>query len=307
MEKFYIKSKYDDLNIGVCLVRPETQPTAVLQLAHGMCGYKERFEPVMEYLAENGIACIASDHRGHGESVKSTEDFGHFYSGGYKALVQDMRDITEWGIKEFPGVPYYLLGHSMGSLAARVYAKQDDSALSGLIICGSPSWNPLSRFGRFLTGTFCIIGLGHIRPKILQKITSGSYNRHFASEGPEAWTCSDPEVRKIFTDNPLCNFRFTMNGVNNLLKMMGETYDLRGWKVANPDMPIRFISGAEDPCMISEKKFHRAVWTMHKVGYVDITSSIYQNMRHEVLNEINKEIVWTEVLRFINENQKQNK
>jgi alpha-beta hydrolase superfamily lysophospholipase len=299
MDTFYIKSKYDDLNIAVCVVRPEGRPTAVLQFAHGMCGHKERFEPVMEYLAERGIVCIASDHRGHGGSVKDTRDFGYFYSGGYKALVQDMRDVVEWGLNEFPGLPYYLLGHSMGSLAARVLVKQDDSGLSGLIICGSPSWNPLSIFGRALTGMFCITGLGRLRPKLLQKITSGSYNRKFSSEGSEAWTCSDPEVRKIFTENPLCNFRFTMNGVNNLLKMMGETYDTRGWKVTHPDMPVRFISGVEDPCMISEKKFHQAVWAMHKAGYENVSSSLYDNMRHEVLNEINKVEVWNEILDFM--------
>ena len=299
MEKYYIRSKHDNLNIAVCLTRPKSGPKAVLQLAHGMCGYKERFEPFMEYLAENGIACIASDHRGHGESVKSIKDFGYFYSGGYKALVQDMRDVATWGMNEFPGLPYYLLGHSMGSLAARVLVKQDDSALSGLIICGSPSWNPWSRFGRFLTGIFCMAGLGHSRPELLQKLTSSSYNRHFSSEGPEAWTCSDPEVRKIFTENPLCKFRFTMNGVNNLLKMMGETYDTKGWKVSQPMMPIRFISGELDPCMISEKKFHKAVWTMHKVGYEDISSSLYPDMRHEVLNEIDKEYVWNEIVDFI--------
>ena len=187
----------------------------------------------------------------------------------------------------------------MGSLAARVLVKQDDSGLSGLIICGSPSWNPLSIFGRALTGMFCITGLGRLRPKLLQKITSGSYNRKFSSEGSEAWTCSDPEVRKIFTENPLCNFRFTMNGVNNLLKMMGETYDTRGWKVTHPDMPVRFISGVEDPCMISEKKFHQAVWAMHKAGYENVSSSLYDNMRHEVLNEINKVEVWNEILDFM--------
>ena len=138
MDTFYIKSKYDDLNIAVCVVRPAGRPTAVLQLAHGMCGHKERFEPVMKYLAGRGIACIASDHRGHGGSVKDTKDFGYFYSGGYKALVQDMRDVVEWGLNEFPGLPYFLLGHSMGSLAARVLVKQDDSApLRGISLADS--------------------------------------------------------------------------------------------------------------------------------------------------------------------------
>ena len=84
-----------------------------------------------------------------------------------------------------------------------------------------------------------------------------------------------------------------------MLKMMGETYDISGWKVTNPEMPIRFISGTEDPCMISEKKFHKAVWTMHKVGYENISSSLYENMRHEVLNEINKKEVWNEIISFM--------
>ena len=161
MEKIIMKSRYDDLKISVAIYRPKEKPKAVLQLVHGMCGCKERFEPVMNYLSDNGIACIASDHRGHGESIRSMDDLGYFYSGGYKALVDDLRLVTRWGLEEFPGIPYYLLGHSMGSLAARIYTKEDDSDLSGLIICGSPSWNPMSVLGRFFTGLLCMTGFGH--------------------------------------------------------------------------------------------------------------------------------------------------
>ena len=82
MERFRLKSGYDDLNIAVGVCRPKTTPRAVIQFVHGMCGCKERFEPVMDYFSENGIACIASDHRGHGESIKDMNDLGYFYSGG---------------------------------------------------------------------------------------------------------------------------------------------------------------------------------------------------------------------------------
>jgi alpha-beta hydrolase superfamily lysophospholipase len=253
----------------------------------------------MEYMAAHGVVCVTGDHRGHGASIKSTDDLGYMYDGGYYALVEDMRMITDWIHNEYPGTPVYLLGHSMGSMAARVYVKQDDSGLSGLIICGSPSWNPLSRVGRAFTGLLCHLGLGRSRPQLLQKITSGTFNKRFASEGPEAWTCSDPKMRKLFKENPLCNFRFTMNGVHNLLKMMEETYDTKGWKVTQPSMPIRFISGTDDPCMITEQKFHKAVWALHSVGYENISSSLYPDMRHEVLNEINKVEVWNEILNFM--------
>lgn len=299
MERIILKSGYDDLDIAVSVCRPIREPKAVIQFVHGMCGCKERFEPVMNFLSDNGIACIASDHRGHGESIKDIKDLGYFYSGGYKALVEDLRSVTDWGQKEFPALPYYLLGHSMGSLAARIYAKQDDSVLSGLIICGSPSWNPMSVLGRFLTGVMCLAGFGHSRPGFLQSMTSDRYNRRFASEGPQAWTCSDPEVRRSFRENPLCNFRFTMNGANNLMKMMGETYDLKGWKVSHPMMPILFISGSDDPCIISEQKFHQAAWSMHKVGYRNVSSTLYPYMRHEVLNETGKQDVWNEILDFM--------
>ena len=299
MERHNIKSSYDGLNIGFAVTRPKTTPTAVLQMVHGMCGCKERFEPLMEYLAENGVACITSDLRGHGESVKSLDDLGYMYKGGYKALLSDLRQVSQWGHDEFPGLPYYILGHSMGSLAARIYVKEDDSRLSGCILCGSLSWNPWSILGKWLMRAGCSLGLGHKRPEFLQKITSDRYNKRFADEGPQAWTCSDPKVRKSFRDNPLCNFRFTINGGYSLMSMMVETYKTDSWHVSNPMMPVMFLAGSDDPCIITEQKFHKAAYAMHKAGYRNVTSVLYPHMRHEILNEIDKKTVWKDILEFI--------
>ncbi|MBQ7303430.1 MAG: alpha/beta fold hydrolase [Alphaproteobacteria bacterium] len=299
MENVKLLSNYDNLEISVVVKHPKGVPKAVIQLVHGMSGCKERFRPLMTYLSDNGIVCIASDLRGHGESVKDVRDLGYFYSGGYKALVDDLRLVKKWGKKEFSGLPYYLLGHSMGSLAARVYVKQDDSDLSGLILCGSPSWNSLSIGGKFLMGTLCKLGFERVRPKFFHLLTSGIYNLKFASEGEQAWTCSDSKMRAKFRKHPRCNFRFTMNGAYNLMKMMGETYSLKGWNVLNPQMPVLFISGDDDPCMISKDKFYDAVSLMNKVGYENVKSLIFPKMRHEVLNEIGKRKVWEEILYFI--------
>ena len=161
MERHHISSSYDGLNISFIVVRPQGVPKAVIQLVHGMCGCKERFLPFMEYMADNGIASIASDVRGHGASIKSRDDLGYMYQGGYKALVSDLRQVSQWGHSEFPQLPYFLLGHSMGSLAVRVYIREDDSDISGLILCGSPSWNPLSVIAKWITGAGCAVGLGH--------------------------------------------------------------------------------------------------------------------------------------------------
>ena len=98
---------------------------------------------------------------------------------------------------------------------------------------------------------------------------------------------------------PQCNFKFTMNAANNMMKMMRDTDDLNGWSVKNPQMPILFISGADDPCMISKKHFLDSVQSMQRVGYENVSYSVYPKMRHEVLNEIDRHRVWGEILGFV--------
>ena len=294
-----LRSQVDNLGISVLVVTPDDAPKAVLQLSHGMCGCKERYMSMMKYMADRGVACVASDHRGHGHSVRSSEDLGYMYDGGYMALVDDLRVVTRWIHRTFPSVPVYLVGHSMGSMAARIYAKYDDSSIDGLVLTGSPSWNPLSRIGRLLSGMMCIMGLSHMRMSWSQRMTSDRYNRPFMSEGYQAWTCSDPQVRKEFFDNPVCNFSLTANGSYNVMSMMGETYAGGIWNVTNPDMPIVFISGSDDPIMGSEKKFHESVQNICDRGYTNVTSAIYPGMRHEVLNEIGKEEVWDDIIDFM--------
>lgn len=294
-----MRSRYDDLDISVVAVLPDELPKAVIQFAHGMCGCKERFLPVMEYMAERGVACVAGDHRGHGRSVKTIDDLGYMYDGGYMALVDDMRMITGWIQRRFPGVPIYLLGHSMGSLAARVYVKGDDSAISGLILCGTPAWNRLAYLGKLFTWMVCAVGMSHHRMALSQSLTSIGFNRRFRHEGKQAWTCSDESSRLETMGNPLCNFKFTANGSYNLFCLMVETFRRGEWSVSHPEMPVYFISGSDDPVMVNENGLHKAAINIKRRGYENVISAIYPNMRHEVLNEIGKEVVWDDILHFV--------
>lgn len=294
-----LRSRVDDLPVSVMVVRPDDEPKAVLQFSHGVCGCKERFLPVMQFMAANGVACVASDHRGHGRSVRSAEDLGYMYEGGYMALVDDLRMVTDWVHGAFPSKPVFLLGHSMGSMAARIYTKYDDSSIDGLILTGSPSWDRLSFVGRALAYMVCLAGFSHSRMSWSQGLTSDRFNRRFRKEGPQAWTCSDPQVRKAFRETPGCNFSLTANGSYNLMCMMAETYRRGKWAVTNAELPIVFISGDDDPTMGSEARFHRSVQNICDRGYMNVTSVLYSGMRHEVLNEIGKEKVWSEILDFI--------
>ena len=299
-------SPSDSLEISVMELRPQEKPEAVVYMLHGICGKKEKMLPLMEYLAGKGIACFASDHRGHGDSIRSEEDRGYAYRGGADAVVADIGAVVEMIRHEYPDTPLVLLGHSMGSLAARVYARGCEDELSALILCGSPSKNPLAPLGRFLIGTFYMGSEGRLRPEILQTFASDKFNRRFKNEGYQAWTCSDPEVRRVFAEDPECNFRLTADWGMTLLDLMDRTYSSKGVQVANPDVPVLFLSGEDDPCMVDEKAFLKSVDAMRKLGYSDVKSITYPGMRHEVLLEKEKHLVWNDILNFINDLLKRN-
>lgn len=297
---FKLTSSYDSLPMSVVAVYPDSvRPRGMIQLSHGMRGCKERFIPFMEYMASNGYLCVANDHRGHGGSVLSSEDLGYMYEGGWNALVRDMRTISEWALEEYPDLPLFLVGHSMGSLASRIYAYEYGDMLSGLFVIGSPSYNVLSSVGRTFTGLLCRAGFSRKRLRFMQKMVSWRYNRRFRSEGSEAWTCSDPFVRKAFSENPLCSYDFTANACFNLLCMMRETYASRRGPVSGLSVPVAFLSGGDDPCMISQRALRNAVDSMKSLGYGSVYLHVYPGMRHEILNESGKEIVWDDILHYI--------
>ena len=300
-EIFKSRSVYDGLDVSVLVTIPETEQVAVLQIAHGMRGCKERFLPFMKFMAEHGVVCVANDHRGHGESVKTLFDRGYMYSGGHIALVEDMKMVTDWAHDRFPKLPVYLLGHSMGSLAARTYMKTHDDSVSGLFVCGSPSQPPMAPVMLAPVRLLSVFGNGRLKLPVIQDMISWMYNRRFSKEGRNAWTCSDPSVRRDFADNPSCAFYFTVNATYALMSMMRETYSRSGWMVKNPDVPVYFVSGDDDPCMRGEAAFHAAAQHMADLGYRNVSSALYAGMRHEVLNEIGKENVWEDILSHISD------
>jgi len=116
---------------------------------------------------------------------------------------------------------------------------------------------------------------------------------------PHSWICSDPEVVEKFNADPMCNFKYTLNGYEGLLWLMKETYSKKGWQVKNPRLPIRFVSGKDDPCMLSEKKFFKAMDTLEKVGYESISHRFFDGMRHEVLNEKNSMNVYKDIAKTL--------
>ncbi len=300
-QEYEIQSKADGLNISVLEMRPEKTPKAVIQLVHGMSEHKERYIPFMEYLLENGFASVIHDHRGHGKSVKSKEDLGYMYGGGADALLEDIHGINQRIHEQYPNIPVVLFGHSMGSLAVRAYAAVHDQDMDCLIVCGSPSKNPARPIGAALAHIEKKIRGEKHRSRMIEKMSLGSYMKNFKDEKDKnGWICSDPEVVRAYTASDYCGFTFTDEAYLVLFELMKRAYSVRSWKCTAKELPILFISGAKDPCMGNVRGFAHAVQNMRKIGYLNVRGKLYPDMRHEILNEIGKEIVFQDVCTYIN-------
>lgn len=297
MKEMTLPASADDLQLAMLVSVPEAVPRGVVQLVHGMCEHKERYIPFMEWLTEHGYVCVIHDHRGHGASVKAPGDLGFFYSGGWQALVEDVRVVCDWARGQWPGLDLTLFGHSMGSMVVRSFAKRYDDRIDRLFVCGCPSDNPAKGVGKALADLTGLLRGWHFRPRSLQLMSFGTYNKPFAAEGwPAAWVCSDPETLKAYHADPLCQYCFTANGFSGLLGLMKDCYAAKGWKVSKPDLPVHFISGGEDPCRVSDKALQDAVEKMRKAGYRHVDLKIYPGMRHEILNETDRLTVWNDIL-----------
>ncbi len=295
-ENLVVPSQFDGLSLSVLITLPEGTPRALVQFSHGMCEYKERYLPFMEFLTGHGFACIINDHRGHGKSVRSQKDLGYFGEKGQGAegLLQDLHQITGLFKARFPGLPLYLFGHSMGSLAARCYARRWDGELGGLVVCGCPGHNPAVSLGLRLSRFLSLFGGQHHKSPLLAGVMFGSFNRAVGAKGRNAWVCRNEEVVSSYNSDPLCGFIFTVNGYESLFRLMMECYGEDGWAVSQPQLPIAFISGGDDPCRVSDQSFAAAGEHLRARGYQNVTQKLYPGLRHEILNEGDMQ-VWQDV------------
>lgn len=295
-EEFTIKSQHDNLELGVSLRIPD-HPKGILQIVHGMAEHRERYHDFMDFCAEHGLITIIHDHRGHGASIKDKSDYGYFYQDGVEGIIADVHQITEYVRGRFSNLPLTLLGHSMGSLVVRCYTQKYDQDIDVLIVCGSPS----KRFGSEL-GVAAVKFLKFLkgerhRSQLVNRLAFGNYNKKFGQvASPNSWIVSDPAVVAAYDADERDGFVFTLNGFEVLFSLINRAYSKSGWVVQHPDLPILFIAGADDPCIISEKDFLKAVNFLRSRGYHNVESKLYPHMRHEILNETGKIEVWQDVL-----------
>lgn len=303
IDKIY--SKKDNLALEIAVIEPKGTPKAIVQFSHGMSEHKERYFDFMNYLADNGYICIIHDHRGHGASVKDKHDLGYFYTEDISYIVDDLYQVTEYVKNKYPDLDVILFSHSMGTLVARNYLKKYDDKIAKLVLCGSPTENRLVGFGIWIAKLLKLFYKKNTPNKLLNTMTFGKYNTE--KKIANAWVCSDKEQVKKYNNDILCGYIFSTNGFINLFKLMKGAFQSKGWQMKKENLPIFLIAGEEDPVIQNVEKFYQLIGFLKERGYKNTKFKLYEGMRHELLNEINKQLVYEDILEFIDEDKGENK
>ena len=297
-ENIKIISDQDSLELDCLLIKLNKEIKAIVEIAHGMNEHKERYIDFMKFLAKNGYASFIHDHRGHGKSIKNINDLGYFYEDNASYVVEDLHQINEYLKNKFKDKKIILFGHSMGSMIVRKYISKYAHTIDGLIVCGSPSKNNASKLGLKVVKLLKSIKGERYRSEFVKKLMFGGFDKK-GSE-PNSWVCHNKEILKLYNEDELCKYTYTLNGYENIIKLMIDIYNPKIYNRNNLDLPIYFIAGNDDPVIKSKKDFNEAINFLEKIGYHNIDNTLYDDMSHEILNEVNNNLVYDDILNWLN-------
>lgn len=282
---------------------PESgQPRGVVQIVHGISEYIDRYAPVARFLSSHGFVVAGCDHLGHGRTALGSEEYGFFAEkNGWHTVSADVRRLRVLMGQRFPDLPCFMLGHSMGSFLARTYLIDWPGTLTGCILSGTGQEPPaLVAAGRLLADGVCKTSGPRTHSKLIEQLAFGAYNKQFTPARTRAdWISRDEKVVDAYVADPLCScmpsagmFRDMMEGLqyiakkNNLEKM-------------DPGTPVYFFSGDQDPVGQNGKTVQTVVGFFEQAGCTDITLRLYPEGRHEMMNELNREEVFSDLLNWL--------
>ena len=297
---FYYESQCGS-KIHGCRWTPDGEVKAIVQFVHGIAERVERYGEFAEFLNTHGILVVGEDHMGHGLSVTEMTPRGCF-RGGWFGAVADTYRLMRDTMAEFPGVPYILYGHSMGSFMTRtILAKYPDSGLSGAIICGTGWQSPAVLGGGLAMSRLICKTKGEQHPsKLLKKVAFGGYNdrvEHLRT--PLDWLTRDGKVVDEYIADPLCGFTATAGLMRDMMEGFGYIQDANNLVAMDPDLPVYFIAGDADPVGGYGKGVRYTAEMFREAGMKRVDEKLYPLCRHEIHNELNKAEVYADVLGWI--------
>ncbi len=297
-EEFYIPSKNKE-NLLHCIGwAPEGEIRGVVQLVHGMIEYMDRYHDFAVYLTEQGFAVIGHDHLGHGRSASCDEELGFFAEkSGYHYVLEDMYAVTTIGKKRWPGVPIFLLGHSMGSFFVRRYVTLYGHELAGAVVMGTGYYAlPLAQLGKNLAKVMCRIQGPKERSDLIYQIALGSNNKGFEASDPlYGWLSKDPEILTKYGRDKFCTFRFTNSAYVDLFSILEELARGTDMERIPKDLPVFFVAGEDDPVGAKGEGVKKVYREFRELGLQEVSMKLYEGDRHEILNELDRQVVYQDL------------
>lgn len=276
---------------------------AVVQIAHGMAEHAARYERFAEVLTKAGYAVYANDHRGHGKTAGSKDHVGYFADeNGWGKVVDDLHTLTGIIKTDNPNKPFFLFGHSMGSFLSRNYSMLYGHELTGLILSGTGGDPGMTgKVGHCIAKIDAKLHGRKAKSEIMNKLTFGAFNKAFKPNRTEYdWLSRDnAEVDKYIND-PFCGGVFTAGFFCDFLGGLAFINQKENIAGIPKNLPIYLFSGAKDPVGGNTKGVTQAYHALKSADISDVTLKFYADGRHEMLNEINREEVFADIIAWLN-------
>ena len=299
---FYFNSSTGKNKIHARMCVPDAEPRAIVQIIHGIAEYIDRYDEFMSFLADNGIIAVGTDHLGHGKSIESEEQTGFFaYDNGWDYVVRDEEGRRLAMHENYPELPIIVFGHSMGSFMARTLLIRYPDAFNAAIISGTGNQGAALVNGGLFMGNL-VTGLkgAHHYSKFLNNLAFGSYNKIYDNPKTEYdWLSRDEANVQKYIDDPLCGFIPSCSLFRDMMTGVKFITNKKNLTAMNKDMPVYFMSGDMDPVGECGKGVQKAYNNFLEAGMKDVSIKLYPGGRHEMLNEINKDEVYTDILAWL--------
>lgn len=296
MKEIVIKSS-DGYELNVHAFEVEN-PKGYIQLLHGMEEHQERYEPLAKVLNEAGYTFITSDMRGHGFKAPK---LGYFKEkDGYKYLLEDYKTITKYIKDTYKVDKVIIFAHSMGTITTRNLLMSESKDYEKVILSGFPCPQPAAGVGIFVAN---VIGLFHkpdYHSKFLQNLAIGGFNKKVKNPRTDLdWLSFDEDNVDKYIRDPFCGHGFTCSALNDLFHLTKNMGKASLYHDVNKDLPLLMLRGDSDPCTGFDKGAANSIKVLKKAGFTNIEEVKYETMRHEILNEKEKEKVYRDVLNFL--------
>lgn len=301
MKKIILKAKDGyKLNLHIFETEEKDKAKGYIQIIHGMEEHQERYEDFIKVLNKAGYTVISSDIRGHG---KGAPELGFFKEkDGYKYLLSDQKRITHYIMKRFKTSKVIIFAHSMGTIIARNLMQSQSWNYGKVILSGypcSPGIAALSA-GLVLTGIISKVKGVRYYSEFIEDISIGSFNKGI--EDPQTgfdWLSANKDNIQAYINDPYCGHGFKVSAFNDLFHLSKNMAETWRYKNVNKELPVLAIRGKEDASTGLDKGSRASIKTLRSAGFKNIRQIVYQNMRHEILNEAEKEKVYRDVVEFL--------